>query len=163
MTNEDKLFQALMQFDRALSEATMRLNTESNTMTNEELTQALQALADEFGGTFDLISDENEDDYYATMDIGENWVQFHRYIDTRWVVGARIGGDGVDEESGLVDARHSETILIWLRTKLLELTRKEREKYFYTMIECLVDQEDLNVIATAIGELYTMVFGVNND
>lgn len=38
-------------------------------MTNEELTQAVQALADEFGGTLEVVLNDDYSDYYARLDV----------------------------------------------------------------------------------------------
>lgn len=97
-------------------------------MTNEELSKALQALAGEFGGWIDPLCDEDDGDYHAFLAVGD--IQAELYREARHVASAIISLNGARIESGIIDAHHADTILVWLRAKLLELTHKERAKCF---------------------------------
>lgn len=105
-------------------------------MTNEELSKALQALAEEFGAEYSVTSSD-DDGFMHRIKIGDTTACVSYYSVITWYVGAGLldsSGRRLDS-AGALPAEHAETILAWVRAKLLELTREERVKRFDELMD----------------------------
>lgn len=106
-------------------------------MTNEELSQALRALAEEFGAEYSVTTISSDDDgFMHRIKIGDTTARVTYYSAITWYVGAGLldSSSHQFDSAGALPVEHAETILAWVRAKLLEITREERIERFNALL-----------------------------